>query len=90
MGRLALAGAGGLLLLANQARRETGARRRLNGLLLLWLPVMLLPSILGGQDVELSLSLRAIGVQPALYIWAALGLSASARAAAHLPASPWP
>jgi hypothetical protein len=49
-------------------------------LLLLWLPVMLLPSILGGQDVELSLSLRAIGVQPALYIWAALGLAACARA----------
>ncbi|MBN1582536.1 MAG: hypothetical protein JXA89_17640 [Anaerolineae bacterium] len=43
-------------------------------LLLLWLPIMLLPSILGGQDVEISLSLRAIGVLPALYIWPALGI----------------
>lgn len=43
-------------------------------LLLLWLPIMLLPSILGGQDVEISLSLRAIGVLPAIYIWSALGM----------------
>jgi hypothetical protein len=49
-------------------------------LLLLWLPVMLLPSILGGGDVELSLSLRAIGVMPALFWWPALGLSESAWA----------
>ena len=52
------------------SRQQT--KRAMDG----WLPVMLLPSILGGQDVELSLSLRAIGVQPALYIWAALGLAA--------------
>ncbi len=45
--------------------------------LLLWLPIMLLPSILGGQDVEISLSLRAIGTLPALFIWPALGMSQS-------------
>ena len=53
-------------------------------LLLLWLPVMLLPSILGGGDVELSLSLRAIGVMPALFYWPALGLVESALAARRL------
>ena len=45
---------------------------------------MLLPSILGGSDVELSLSLRAIGVMPALYMWPALGLAESALALRRL------
>ena len=35
---------------------------------------MLLPSILGGEAAEISLSLRAIGVMPALFYWPALGL----------------
>ena len=41
---------------------------------------MLLPSILGGGDVDLSLTLRAIGVMPALFYWPALGLVESMSA----------
>ncbi len=71
----------GLLIGLWRLFRTGEARRRGTYLLLLlWLPVMLLPSILGGGDVDLSLSLRAIGVMPALFYWPALGLVESMSA----------
>ncbi len=47
--------------------------------LLLWLPVMLIPSITGVKEVPNSL--RAIGVMPMLYLFPAQGLAATLAAA---------
>jgi 4-amino-4-deoxy-L-arabinose transferase-like glycosyltransferase len=69
---------------ASPCRDGQALTRATYWLLLLWLPIMLLPSILGGGDVELSLSLRAIGVMPAMYYWPALGLVESTLALRHL------
>lgn len=47
--------------------------------LLLWIPIMLVPSILGVKEVPHSL--RAIGVMPVLYLFPARGLAATLAAA---------
>ena len=50
--------------------------------LLLWIPLLLLPSILGVKEVPNSL--RAIGVMPVLFYFPALGVSVALRALASL------
>ena len=74
----------GLWRLFASAARITLTQRTTYFVLLVWLPVMLLPSILGGGGVEVSLSLRAIGVMPALFYWPALGLTEGASALRRL------
>lgn len=44
--------------------------------LLLWLPVMLLPSVLGANRGQVPSSLRAVGLMPVLYLFPAQGLVA--------------
>jgi len=54
---------------------KEGLVRVLHLSLLLWLPIMLLPSILGANQNEVPSSLRAIGVMPVLYLFPAQGLA---------------
>jgi 4-amino-4-deoxy-L-arabinose transferase-like glycosyltransferase len=55
---------------------KDGLARVLHLSLLLWLPVMLVPSVLGANRKEVPSSLRAIGVMPVLYLFPAQGLAA--------------
>lgn len=67
-----------LVALYRLARRPRPLDRVLYLSLLLWLPVMLIPSILGVKEVPNSL--RAIGVMPLLYLFPAQGLAATLTA----------
>jgi hypothetical protein len=75
---------GGLLLCAWRAWRRTDYCARTNNqartpylLILAWLPVMMLPNILGARGVPHHL--RGAGMLPAVYIVPALGLAAALR-----------
>ncbi|MBN1642763.1 MAG: hypothetical protein JXA09_16120, partial [Anaerolineae bacterium] len=71
---------GALVSLYHVVRGPT-ARARVRALsLLAWVPLLLVPSILGVKEVPHSL--RAIGVMPVLYLYPAVGFSALLRAAA--------
>lgn len=60
---------------------KDGLARVLHLSLLLWLPLMLLPSILAPGHDEVPSSLRAIGVMPVLYLFPAQGLATVLAAA---------
>ena len=53
--------------------------------LLLWLPIMLLPSILGANQDEIPSSLRAIGLMPVLYLFPAQALATALAALRRWP-----
>jgi 4-amino-4-deoxy-L-arabinose transferase-like glycosyltransferase len=70
----------GLATCAYGAARRHGAWQRMPYLvLLLWLPVMLMPNVLGARGVPHAL--RSIGLIPAVYFVPALGLTAILRTA---------
>jgi hypothetical protein len=64
-----------LVSLVKILRSQDGPVRVLHLSLLLWLPIMLVPSILGANREEVPSSLRAIGVMPVLYLFPAQGLA---------------
>jgi 4-amino-4-deoxy-L-arabinose transferase-like glycosyltransferase len=67
----------GILFALYKVVRGKPAERVLYLSLLLWVPLLLVPSILGVKEVPHSL--RAIGVMPVMFFFPALGLSAATR-----------
>jgi len=66
-----------LISLVSVFAKRDGLSRVLHLSLLLWLPIMLLPSILAPGHDEIPSSLRAIGVMPVFYLFPAQGLAAT-------------
>lgn len=65
----------GLLVSVIRVFAQDSLTRVLHLSLLLWLPIMLLPSILAPGHDEIPSGLRAIGVMPVLYLFPAQGLA---------------
>lgn len=70
-----------LVSLVRVLRRSEGLIRVLHLSLLLWLPIMLLPSILAPGHDEVPHSLRSVGVMSVLYLFPAQGLAVALAAA---------